>query len=307
MDEYRDSTPDVGRRDVLLSRLVDEGCLFFRRLLPPADVRAVRRRTLRALERAGWLAPDADPEDARPGSTVVNEGDEDFFDAYRDLQAGEVFHALAHQPALTGLMRTLVADDLLVHPRKIARISFPDNPRGTTPPHQDFRYIQGTTDVFTAWVPLGDCPVELGGLRVLRGSHRRGLIPSKWNDERAVGIEVEVDDADSDWASADYESGDVIIFHSLTVHGDVPNRTGVMRLSADYRYQSASEPLVQGSLRPHWHPRLPDWPELVTDWASLAPIAAPDDPVLSEFDRGLLDTTAVAPSKFFDFADAPGR
>lgn len=302
MDEYRDSTPDLSKPDVLKGRLAEDGCLFFRGLLPAGNVTKARERTLLALERAGWLAPDADPEDARPGSRVVNEGDEDFFDAYADLQAGEVFHALAHEPAFISLFGSLVDDELLVHPRKIARISFPDNPRGTTPPHQDFRYIQGTTDVFTAWVPLGEVSTDLGGLRVLRGSHREGLIPAKWTAERAVGIEVETDDGDPDWATTDYEPGDVIVFHSLTVHGAMPNNTGTIRLSADYRYQSASEPLVKESLHPHWHPRIPGWPELVTDWRSLAPIAAPPDPVISGFETSLV-TTEVAPSKYFAFAE----
>lgn len=304
MDEYHDSTPDLSRPDVLRGRLAEEGCLFFRGLVPAADVLATRERTLAALERAGWLAPDADPEDARPGSKVVNEGDEDFFDAYADLQAGEVFHALAHQPTLRSLLGSIMDDDLLVHPCKIARISFPDNPRGTTPPHQDFRYIQGTTDVLTAWLPLGSVPQDLGGLRVLRGSHREGLLPATWRADKAVGIEVDVDDGDPDWSSTDYEPGDVIVFHSLTVHGAMPNNTGTIRLSADYRYQSANEPLVPFSLKPHYHPRIPDWPELVTDWRSLAAIGAPDDPKLATFSRSL-DEVPIAPSKFFSFV-TPG-
>lgn len=302
MDEYPDSTPLIGDREALLRRLDEQGMLFFRRLLPPERVLGVRERTLRALERAGWLVGDGDPEDARPGRPAVNEGDEEFFDAYRDLQAGEVFHALAHAAELTTLMGRLVGDDLTVHPRKIARISFPDNPRGTTPPHQDYRYIQGTTDVFTSWVPLGACSPELGGLKVLRGSHRRGLIPAKWNEDLAVGIEVDTDETDPDWATAAYEPGDVIVFHSLTVHGALPNRTGKLRLSADYRYQSANEPLVKGSLHPHWHPRIPDWPELVTDWTSLAPVGMPSEPELAEFMPVLDPTTTVEPSKYFTFA-----
>ena len=37
----------------------------------------------------------------------------------------------------------------------------------TTPPHQDPWYIGGTQEVWTAWVPVGDCPDEFGGIAVL--------------------------------------------------------------------------------------------------------------------------------------------
>jgi hypothetical protein len=301
MEEYRDSTPDLDRPDKLRTRLAEEGCLFFRGLIPSADVVTVRERTLRALDDAGWLEDGTDPRLAKPGPTVVNEGDEDFFDAYTLIQAAEPFHALAHHPRLRELAGRLVGDNLLVHPRKIARISFPHNPRGTTPPHQDFRYIQGTTDVFTTWLPLGRCPADLGGLKVLRGSHENGLMPVHWNDERAVGIEVDVDPNDRDWASTEYEPGDVILFHSLTVHGAMPNHTGQIRLSADYRYQSAKDPLVGGTLKPHWYPKVPDWPELVADWRSLAPIETPGELVINEFVRGL-ELPPLGRSKYFEFA-----
>lgn len=299
MDHLHDSTALLHDPHALRTRLVDEGYLFFRRLIPPDEVTPVGQVALQGLDRFGWLDPD-DPEGARPGPRVVNEGDEEFFEPYAHLQSGEAFHALAHHDALGTVMGRLVDDDLLVHPRKIVRVGFPDNPRGVTPPHQDFRYIQGTTDVFTAWMPLMACPQDLGGLRVLRGSHTGGLHPVVGNDG-VQGITIPIDDRDPDWAIEDYEPGDVLVFHSLTVHAATPNRAGRLRLSADYRYQAASEPLAQSSLKPHWWPRIPDWPELVTDWASLAPIAAPPDPEITEFVWG---TEQVPPSRFFDFPRA---
>lgn len=297
MDGYRDSSRLLDRPERLTARLVEDGYLFFRGLLPADEVLAVRDVTVEGLDRFGWLDAEASAAEPRPGPVVVNEGDEEFFEPYAHLQSAEPFHALAHHPALVRLMGSLVADDLLVHPRKIARVSFPDNPRGVTPPHQDFRYIQGTTDVFTAWVPLLPCPPELGGLRVLRGSHERGLLPVE-AENVVMGITIPTDDDDPDWATAAYEPGDVLVFHSLTVHGALPNHAGTLRLSADFRYQSANEPLVGGSLKPHWHPRVPDWPELVTDWTSLAPIAAPADPAISQFVWGSED---IGPSRYFSF------
>ena len=61
-------------------------------------------------------------------------------------------------------MDILIGDKILVHPMKISRIIFPQNTAFSTPPHQDFVPIQGTTDTYTCWIPLADCPREHGGL-----------------------------------------------------------------------------------------------------------------------------------------------
>ena len=50
------------------------------------------------------------------------------------------------------------------------------------------------------------------------------------------GAPVRPDEA-QDWASASYRPGDVLVFHSLTVHWAPPNRGERLRLSCDYRYQ----------------------------------------------------------------------
>ena len=42
-----------------------------------------------------------------------------------------------------------------------------------TYPHCDAVYMgRGTLNLFTAWTPIGDVPLELGGLMILEGSHR---------------------------------------------------------------------------------------------------------------------------------------
>src|SRR5690606_21018693 len=46
-------------------------------------------------------------------------------------------------------------------------------PGAGTPPHCDSVYMgRGTQRVLTSWVPLGDIPLDLGGLVVMEGSHR---------------------------------------------------------------------------------------------------------------------------------------
>jgi GNAT superfamily N-acetyltransferase len=42
---------------------------------------------------------------------------------------------------------------------------FPDRPDYTTKAHQDYPNVQGTTEVYTAWMPLIDCPPSSAGSR----------------------------------------------------------------------------------------------------------------------------------------------
>ena len=295
MDDFKDASDIIADRQALRSRLRDEGCLFFRGLVDSSEVLAVREEVLGALDDAGWLEANADRGEARPSAPARLEGSDDFWGGYTGIQRGQSFHRLAHDPSLVRMLQTLVDDDLLVHPRKIARVSYP-KADFTTPPHQDFRYIQGTTDAFTVWIPLGPCPVELGGLRVLRGSQNSGLLPTV-NATGAGGLAVEVDDDDPDWATVDYQPGDAIVFHSLTVHGAIPNVSDRLRLSVDYRYQSRHDPVAAPSLQPHFHPRVPDWPALSDGWESTESIHAPDPLTVTgfAFPPGEL---ALPPSRF---------
>src|SRR5262249_30045513 len=139
------------------------------------------------------------------------------------------------------------------------------NDEWATPPHQDFPNNQGTTDLYACWTPLSDCPVELGPLSILRGSHRLGLLPL----EAALGAghrRARLGDghAQLDWVSGDIELGDVLIFHSLTVHRSLPNRAKCLRLSVDYRFQRDGDALTEPCLQPHFGRQA--WEEIYAGW-----------------------------------------
>lgn len=146
---------------------------------------------------------------------------------------------------------------------------FPENTKYTTPAHQDFIHIRGTEETYTAWIPLGTCPKELGGLTVLAGSHRAGVYPVKPAfGAGGLGIDTEPLEADGlYWVAGDFDIGDAIFFHSHAVHKALPNQSSDrIRLSVDYRYQGCSKPVTEGSLLPHFN-RMP-WDEIYTDWKS---------------------------------------
>ncbi len=154
----------------------------------------------------------------------------------------------------------------MLQPSNIARVIFPSKIEHTTPAHQDFVHIQGTPDVWTAWLPLGDCPESLGGLGVLTGSHKAGLLPVS-KSLGAGGLRSHFEEIGGEWVSNPFKVGDVLFFHSQTVHRGLPNRSGNrIRLSVDYRYQRDSDPVMDEVLSPH-QGRL-SWEEVYRGWKS---------------------------------------
>jgi len=255
--ELEDSTPLLGDPAALRERLRREGHLFFRRLVDPASVAAVRGDVLARLDGVGWL------DLSRPHLYT----DPDWHLGYSAIQASERFHALAHDRALTAVARSLLGEELLVMPMKIARVTYPDLDH-PTPPHQDHFFVRGAADTLTMWVPLGDCPRDLGGLCVVPGSHRTGLRGVSPADGQG-GIASDWAAGDAEYRTTDYRAGDVLMFHSFTLHWAPTNRGGALRLSADYRYQSRLDPVNVYALLPHGHSAgTPAWMDLCRGWES---------------------------------------
>ena len=273
-----DKTTELQEHNALLNdpqalrqQMADDGFLFFRGLLPADEIVALRRNILQICDNHGWIAPGAELMDgiADPSADAM----EPFCgvgvppEAYGDVQCLESFHRLAHNPRLVAMLGQLFDENVLVHALKIARLMIPAKGNAPTPAHQDHIFIQGTKTVYTCWMPLGDCPRELGGLSVLRGSHKLGVLPVR-AAEGAGGRHVILDsDVDQEWFQTDFNVGDVLVFHSLTVHKSIPNLTeNRVRLSVDYRYQPPSLPIEEKSITPHCDV-LP-WEKIYAGWKS---------------------------------------
>jgi hypothetical protein len=255
---------EAAHPDILRERARRDGYVLVRGLVPPHDLLAVRAGILRCLMDAGWC-----DEAARVPAELPRhaEGaDPEFMALYDGVQRLETFHRLALHPAVVGLFATLWGEAVLPHPRNIARIMFPRHTGTTTPAHQDHLLIGGTPETWTAWIPLGDCPLALGGLAVMAGSHREPLLAVS-PAAGAGGVSVNAEALEYPWVGGDLEAGDVLAFHSHTVHAALPNLTAErMRLSVDFRYQPLSHPVRADSLLPHYG-RL-SWDEIYAAWAS---------------------------------------
>ena len=271
VESLEDVTHLVSDPEALRAKAEEEGLLFFRGLLDPVKVNALRSQILHICDSHGWIKRGTSPEDAiaDPDTLVVESRDPKWEAFYNDVQKVRNFHALALDPRILNALEALFGESVLPHSRNICRLVFPNSSTHSTPPHQDNLYIGGSEQTWTVWIPAGDIPESLGGLAVTKGTHKRG----KLEDKKAVGAggrQVEIED-DVVWVAGDYASGDVIFLHSLTVHQGRDNLSGDrFRVSCDFRYQPRSDRVRSDSLLPHmgWL----TWKEVYEKWDSNDPV-----------------------------------
>ena len=237
LGELRDSSYLLGDGDELSARMQEDGYLFVRGFFKREEVMAARRVMVERLAAEGILLPGTDPMEA-----VINPGKESAFRP--DLtKSNAPLHRLLYGEHLMGFY----ADFFVVYMG-----------RGTR------------EKLLTAWVPLGDAPVRLGGLMILEGSNRKqdrlrpylerdvdtyctngrhaaeieaGKKNWEWNGALAKDPASLREKLGGRWLTTDFEAGDLLTFTMQTVHASLDNQSGDrMRFSSDSRYQPASLP-----------------------------------------------------------------
>jgi hypothetical protein len=265
---FLNSADSLNQPEELRRRMRRDGYLFLRGLLPGDEVLGLRRRILEICQRHGWLVPGVDLMEGRTQHPPTMEGREDYMPVYAEVQLMEEFHLLAHHPALTETLEKLFEEPVLVHPMKIGRISFPKNVQNTTAAHQDYVHIQGSFETYTSWIPLGDVPRDLGGLAVLAGSHKLGVLQPK-QAYGAGGLGLDTDQYDLPWHGGEFQAGDALIFLANTIHKALPNLTeDRLRLSTDYRFTGISHAICETNLRLHfsWQVKELTFENLYKNW-----------------------------------------
>jgi ectoine hydroxylase-related dioxygenase (phytanoyl-CoA dioxygenase family) len=259
IETFVDSTALLENLSALRKRGVEDGYLYFRHVLPAEEVLALRAEMLAVLERYGWRKKGQGPLGGLINLEALRQVPEEQMRtdigvstaAYQDVQKLERLHRLPHHPRLLALYRSLFDQEVLVHARHIARMITAHPSVFPTPPHQDFPLIQGTANTWTCWLPVGDCPRELGGLTLLRRSNHYGYLPIQ-PAKGAGGIAVPLCTYDKDWVEGDFEAGDILTFPSTTIHRALRCQwKEFIRLSLDVRYQPVNEVVEAKSLMPH--------------------------------------------------------
>lgn len=259
----RDSSDAANDVAELHLRMETDGYLFLPGFLDREEIRAARLAVCDRLAEEGLLDKSQPRESAiaRPGTRlafrpdIANEG------PARPLLERAIYgeRMMAFYAAFLGGEATHFDYTWL---RVVA-------PGHGTYPHTDVVFMgRGTKNLYTAWVPLGDVPLHVGGLVVLEGSHRDEELRRTYSAHDVdtactVGEERPLARAGFDAGGSigtdmaairervggrlltcpEFRMGDLLTFSVYTVHGSLDNQSDQIRMSSDSRYQLASDPI----------------------------------------------------------------
>ncbi|PSJ64278.1 phytanoyl-CoA dioxygenase family protein [Kumtagia ephedrae] len=262
--------------DRLAARYEEQGYLWLKGLLSRDEVLAFRRYFFGQFATTGLLAPGTDPGDGIASSAPEAGGNarKVLFEIVRSA----AYESFCLKQQLWMFLDRFLGGMSYLHKRKLIRYTKPGD-ASSTGAHYDLVYLRGgTRRLVTAWIPVGDVPVRMGGLVYLEGSHSLGRrledefasanadLPP---DERVSAFNRNMSETgwisknlpemaerfDRRWLVADYEAGDVVLHSPYTIHAATTNADphGVMRLSTDIRYQPVADD-IDARWSSHWSP-----------------------------------------------------
>lgn len=250
-----------------------QGYLWLKGFFDREAVLDFRGRFFSAFADLGLTAPGSDPREGRfsghtPGQRAVNQ-------RLMEFVRSAAYESFCLQEKLWRLYDAFLEGPSYLHKRKIVRYTVPHTTRATGA-HYDLIYLRSGTDrVCSSWIPLGDTPVEMGGLvylensdalgrrmeadfsRVNRSLSREEQI-NAFNKNMGKGwltqdLKTLAENADSRWLVADYEAGDMVVHSAYMIHAATDNRDpeGRLRLSTDIRYQNVRDD-IDARWTNHW-------------------------------------------------------
>ena len=285
---FRVSNDALDDPSELGQRLDDDGYLFLRGFQNADALRDLRLQILQRIDQCSdWVLPGSDLADGRvDASKACTEPHSHYRDVYREVYKLRGVHAIPHDGELLALLDHLVDGRAMPHPQKIVRLWFPHYTHHTTPFHQDFVHFQSNLEVLSVWTPLSDCPMELGPLGVIEGSHKVGKVVDHHFSLGAGGQKVDGPESRGIARCNDFELGDTLIFGCLMVHGALPNLTeDRLRVSLDNRYHRAGLPISEQMLSPHLNANAA-WDEVYEEWPA-------DDPLRYYWEREQFERVAT--------------
>ncbi len=248
---------DLQDRQALWTRLEQHGYLYLKNAMSAEESNAFRYYYFKALEPTGLLESNSNPVEGIASKLEVDRAKMRQV-LFEDIIQGEKYAEFCY--SIEDFFAWLFDAPVHLHKRKLIRHARVGE-TWVTPAHYDLVYLrEGTKNLLSAWIPLGDCPLERGGLTYLENSHKH--FEARDNAEggqlRAEHISYDLpalaNQLETRWLIADYQAGDMVIHSPYLLHASLNNTDSnhKMRLSTDIRYQPAVES-IDPRWQNHWH------------------------------------------------------
>lgn len=271
-----DSSPLLDQIECLRERMQEHGYLYLKGFFQRSDVLAARDVVTDRMMAAGLLDDNYPAGDgvvknikiANSQSAFRPEGEVKTYRAEDFTGENQPLNDLIYGERMKEFYRAFFGGEVAHFNYTWFRAV---SPGFGTPPHCDIVYMgRGTKNILTAWLPVGDAPLPVGGLMILEKSHQHATRMENYLSRdvdsyclnRPTAKQIESGELLYDWdgslskdpvslreklggrwLSANFEAGDLLIFTMATVHASLDNQSNRIRISADYRYQPADEPM----------------------------------------------------------------
>ncbi len=248
--ELRESNDILDDPDALKKRIAADGYLLIRGLHDKDAVLAARKQILEKLAAKGMIAPETplmngifNPDYPEPTSTGSM--------GNKALTQLPAFKAVVEGAPVMRFFKRFLGGEARTFDFKWLRTA---GPGSGSPIHYDIVFMgRGTQELYSCWTPFGDVSLDMGPIVFCLGSNRfekvratygqadvdRDMIEGHFSDDP---LEI-VEKFGGHWATTTFSAGDVIIFSMFLMHASLVNTSNKIRITADTRYQLASEPI----------------------------------------------------------------
>lgn len=247
--DLRSSNDILNDSEELRARMASDGYLLIRELRDPDLVLSARHQVLSSMSASGLLKPGTDlmdgvinPDVPRASTTGVRANEE-----YRKLPAVQAVFADRAVPDFFARFLGGPAGSFDFQWMRVAGAG------AESTIHSDIVFMgRGTQDLYTCWTPMGHVTLDMGPIVLCLGTEKlEAMKETYWAsdvDRDLIEGHFSKDPMEmvtrfgGRWATAEFHPGDVLIFGMHILHASLANLSDRYRISADTRYQLASEP-----------------------------------------------------------------
>jgi hypothetical protein len=231
----------LGNRAALDQAWDRDGYWYFKGVLDKQVIRAMRDVWIGYLQGQGMIDPGVN-ENRYNGARA--RASAEALSRISEFNERNLHTMLTENPGINATLREILGDD----PFWLPIAEYRANPPGDDPeksrfiyPHQDGFYSRDMA-MKICWIPVDRVDADVGGCAWLGGAHRGPILHDVGNPP-LFPIPPSVL-AGEGWLSADFEPGDIVIFHLNTPHSGLTNVSkDRFRLTMDIRVTEASGPV----------------------------------------------------------------